>query len=135
MVPVDAGGVSYPDVCEEAVESVLDALGGGSAHGEHAERASGPAPSDLHPHEFRPAESRDARLHHVRDRTGLEDRHGVGSKKTGAVVTMLRSVARSLVRKAHFKGLNPHAYCPERIECINQYPQLAVDLVRNAARF
>jgi len=26
MVPVDAGNVSYPDVCEQAVESLLDAL-------------------------------------------------------------------------------------------------------------
>ncbi len=38
------------------------------------------------------------------------------AKKTGAVVTMLRSVACGLVRKARFKGLDPGAYCPERIE-------------------
>lgn len=68
-------------------------------------------------------------LHHVKDRTWLEDRHWVGNKRTGAMVTMLRSVACSLVRKARFKGLPPKAYCPERIEFLNQYPQLAVKLV------
>ena len=73
-------------------------------------------------------------LHHVKDRTWLEDRHWVGNKKTGAVVTMLRSVACGLARKARFKGLDPKAYCPERIEFFNQYPQLAVKLVKGAAR-
>ena len=33
------------------------------------------------------------RLHHVRDRTWLEDRHWVANKRTGAIVKMLRSVA------------------------------------------
>ena len=74
------------------------------------------------------------RLHHVKDRTWLEDRHWVGNKRTGAVITMLRSVACGLVRKAHFKGLDPKACCPERIEFLNQYPQLAVELVKGAAR-
>ncbi len=74
------------------------------------------------------------RLHHVKDRTWLEDRHWVGNKKTGAVVTMLRSVACGLVRKARFKGLDPNAYCPERIEFFNQYPQLAVRLIKGEAR-
>lgn len=74
------------------------------------------------------------RLHHVKDRTWLEDRHWVGNKKTGAVVTILRSVACGLVRKARFKGLDPKAYCPERIEFFNQYPQLAVKLIKGAAR-
>ena len=74
------------------------------------------------------------RLHHVKDRTWLEDRHWVGNKKTGAVVTMLRNVACGLVRKARFKGLDPKAYCPERIEFLNQYPQLAVELIKSAVR-
>jgi len=74
------------------------------------------------------------RLHHVKDRTWLEDRHWVGNKRTGAVVTMLRSVACGLVRKARLKDMNPKAHCPERIEFLNQYPQLAVGLVKGAAR-
>jgi hypothetical protein len=74
------------------------------------------------------------RLHHVKDRTWLEDRHWVGNKKTGAVVTILRSVASCLVRKAQLKGLNPKAHCPERIEFFNQYPKLAVELIKGGAR-
>ena len=72
------------------------------------------------------------RLHHVKDRTWLEDRHWVG-KRTGAVVTMLRSVASCIVRKAQFKGLRAKAHCPERIEFLNQYPELAVGLVKGGA--
>ena len=74
------------------------------------------------------------RLHHVKDRTWLEDRHWVGNKKTGAVVTMLRSVACCLVRKARFKDLDPQAYCPERIEFFNRYPERAVGLVKGEDR-
>lgn len=73
-------------------------------------------------------------LHHVKDRTWLEDRHWVGNKRTGAMLTMLRSVACGLVRKARFKGLNPNAYCPERIEFFNRYPQKAVALLKGKAR-
>ena len=73
------------------------------------------------------------RLHHVKDRTWLEDRHWV-SKKTGAVVTMLRSVASSMLRKARFKGLEPKAYCPERIEFFILHPEKAVRLVKGGAR-
>ncbi len=74
------------------------------------------------------------RLHHVKDRTWLEDRHWVKNQRTGEIVTMLRSVASCLARKARFKGLNPKAHCPERIEFLNQYPQLAVSLIKGQAR-
>ena len=74
------------------------------------------------------------RLHHVKDRTWLEDRHWVKNKRTGAIVTMLRSVACGLVRKARFEGLAPKAYCPERIEFFTHYPELAIALVKGAAR-
>ena len=73
-------------------------------------------------------------MHHTKDRTWLEDRHWVKSKKTGAVVTMLRSVACGMVRKASFKGLNPKAFCPERIEFFTRRPGRAVALVLGAAR-
>ncbi len=69
MVPVDAGDVVYPDVCADAVESLLEAL------------SEIPDP-----------------------------------------------------RKARFKGLAPNAYYPERIEFFNQYPRLAVKLMKGAAR-
>jgi hypothetical protein len=74
------------------------------------------------------------RLHHPKDRTWLEDRHWVGNKRTGVAVTMLRSLACCMVRKARLKGLSPKAYCPERIEFFNQYPERAVWLVKGAAR-
>ncbi len=74
------------------------------------------------------------RLHHVKDRTWLEDRHWVGNKRTGAMVTLLRSLASCLVRKARFPGLNPKAYCPERIEYFTQHPDRAVALLNGDAR-
>ena len=74
------------------------------------------------------------RLHHPKDRTWLEDRHWVGNKRTGAIVTMPRSVACGMVRKASFKGLSPKAFCPERIEFFTRRPGRAVALVLGAAR-
>ena len=74
------------------------------------------------------------RLHHVKDRTWLEDRHWVGNKKTGAVVTILRSVACGIVQKARLPGLNPNAHCPERIEYFNQHPKQALNLLKGKAR-
>jgi hypothetical protein len=74
------------------------------------------------------------RLHHAKDRTWLEDRHWVGNKRTGTVVTMLRSVACGILRKARFKGLSPRAFCPERIEFLSRRPWKAVALVSGAAR-
>lgn len=74
------------------------------------------------------------RLHHVKDRTWLEDRHWVGNKRTGAMVSLLRSLASCLVRKARFPGLNPKAYCPERIEYFTQYPGRAMALLNGEAR-
>jgi len=74
------------------------------------------------------------RLHHVKDRTWLEDRHWVKNKKTGVIVTMLRSLACDLVRRARPVGLNRKAHCPERIEFFNRSPHAAVALVKGAAR-
>lgn len=74
------------------------------------------------------------RLHHPKDRTWLEDRHWVGNKRTGAAVTILRSLACCLVRKARLPGLGPKAYCPERIEFFNQHPEHATALLKGAAR-
>ena len=74
------------------------------------------------------------RLHHPKDRTWLEDRHWVKNKRTGGVVTMLRSVACALVRTARLPGLDPGAFCPERIEHFSRSPQLAVALLKGAAR-
>lgn len=68
-------------------------------------------------------------LHHVKDRTWLEDRHWVKNKKSGAVVTMLRSVACGLVRGAKARGLRRESYCPERIEFFNQHPRQALKMI------
>lgn len=73
-------------------------------------------------------------LHHPKDRTWLEDRHWVKNKKTGGIVTMLRSVACCILRKACIPGLNPRAFCPERIEFFSQAPIHAVGLVTGQAR-
>ena len=69
------------------------------------------------------------RLHHPKDRTWLEDRHWVKNRKTGAVVSMLRSESCSLLQAARFDGIAPGAHCPERIEYCNRYPQAAWELV------
>lgn len=73
-------------------------------------------------------------LHHPKDRTWLEDRHWVKNKKTGAVLTILRSTACGLTRRAQARGLNPKAHCPERIEFFNHSPRRAVALVKGGAR-
>ncbi len=73
-------------------------------------------------------------LHHVKDRTWLEDRHWVRNKKTGAVLTMLRSVACCLARKARVRGLKKEAYCPERIEFFNRHPRRALKLITQPLR-
>lgn len=74
------------------------------------------------------------KLHHPKDRTWLEDRHWVKNKKTGGIVTMLRSLACALVRRARLPGLDPKADCPERIERFSRCPDLAVALLKGAAR-
>lgn len=74
------------------------------------------------------------RLHHVKDRTWLEDRHWVGSPRTGALVTMLRSLACGLLQTARLPGLSPKAHCPERIEHLNRHPRRALKLVTGRTR-
>ncbi len=74
------------------------------------------------------------RLHHPKDRTWLEDRHWVGNRRTGAAVTMLRSLACGLMRLARFADLDPRAYCPERIEFLNRHPRRALMLVTGKVR-
>lgn len=74
------------------------------------------------------------RLHHPKDRTWLEDRQWVKNKKTGAMLTILRSLACALTRRARPQGLDPTAHCPERIEFFSRSPQHAVALIRGSAR-
>ena len=73
-------------------------------------------------------------LHHAKDRTWLEDRHWVGNRVTGAIVTMLRSVACCLVKTAKIKGIDPEAYCPERVEHCDRFPRSAINLVTGKIR-
>jgi hypothetical protein len=73
-------------------------------------------------------------LHHVKDRTWLEDRHWVKNKRTGAMVSMLRSLACCLVRRARGRGLKKDSYCPERIEYFSAHPQRALALVTRSLR-
>jgi hypothetical protein len=73
-------------------------------------------------------------LHHPKDRTWLEDRHWVGNRRSGAVVTMLRSVACGLVRRARVRGLRRERYCPEAIEFFNHRPRQALKLITAQVR-
>jgi hypothetical protein len=65
-------------------------------------------------------------LHHPKDRTWLEDRHWVGSPRTGALISVLRSLACCLVRKAPCRAVPSSAHCPERIEYYRHKPKLAM---------
>lgn len=73
-------------------------------------------------------------LHHVKDRTWLEDRHWMGNPRTGAVVAMLRSVACCLVRKAQGSAMQKRPHCPARIEYFNQHPRRALKLLTKPLR-
>lgn len=73
-------------------------------------------------------------LHHPKDRTWLEDRHWVGNRRSGAVVTMLRSVACGLVRRARVRGLPRERYCPEAIEFFSHRPRQALKLIIGQVR-
>lgn len=74
-------------------------------------------------------------LHHVKDRTWLEDRHWLKNPKTAAVVVMLRSVACCLVRKAKGPGMKSRRYCPERIEYYSCHKRQALKLITGTPRF
>ena len=73
-------------------------------------------------------------LHHVKDRTWLEDRHWIGSPRTGAIVSILRSVACCLVRKAPARALPANAHAPERIEYYQRKPHLALRRITGPLR-
>jgi hypothetical protein len=73
-------------------------------------------------------------LHHVKDRTWLEDRHWIGNRRTGVIVTMLRSVACCLVRRAKGPALKRRGFCPARIEYFNQNPRRAFKLLTSPLR-
>jgi len=73
-------------------------------------------------------------LHHVKDRTWLEDRHWVGNRRTGAAVTMLRSVACCLVRGARGHAMQRRPHCPARIEYFNQHPTRALRILSHPLR-
>lgn len=73
-------------------------------------------------------------LHHVKDRTWLEDRHWMGNRAAASTVAMLRSVACGLVRHAKGAAFKKRPHCPARIEYLNQNPRRAVDFVAQPLR-
>jgi hypothetical protein len=73
-------------------------------------------------------------LHHVKDRTWLEDRHWVKSRRSGAVVSMLRSLACCLVRRARVRGLPRRRYCPQALEFFSHRPRQALKLIIGQVR-
>ena len=73
-------------------------------------------------------------LHHPKDRTWHEDRHWVGKPQTGAILSMLRSVACSVIRRVKVRGLRADADCPERIEYYARRPRAALRLIAQPLR-
>jgi len=73
-------------------------------------------------------------LHHVKDRTWLEDRHWVANRRAGVIVAMLRSLACCLVRRAGGPALKRRRFCPARIEYFNQNPSRALKLLTTPLR-
>ena len=73
-------------------------------------------------------------LHHVKDRTWLEDRHWMGNPAAAATVAMLRSVACGLVRAAKGAAFRKRPHCPARIEYLNQNPTRALKFVAQPLR-
>ncbi len=69
------------------------------------------------------------RLHHVKDRTFLEDRHWVKNPATAYVLTFLRSLAVGLLHTLKIPGRSGRAYCPEKIEYIQCEPGRALRMV------
>jgi len=74
------------------------------------------------------------RLHHIKDRTWLEDRHWMGNKRTSAVVAMLRSVAVGFVLRAKGRAMKNRPHCPARIEYFNQNPRRALRMLAQPLR-
>lgn len=68
-------------------------------------------------------------LHHVKDRTFLEDRHWVKSAATAYSLTFLRSVTVGLLRALKIPGRAGRAHCPEKIEYIQGDAGRAVRMV------
>ena len=62
-------------------------------------------------------------LHHPKDRTWLEDRHSVKNKRTGGIVTMLRSVACGMVRKARCAGSPSQRLLPRAHRVLQSHPK------------
>jgi len=56
------------------------------------------------------------KLHHVKDRTFLEDRHWVKNPATACVFTFLRTLAADMLRRVQIPGGTGREHCPARIE-------------------
>lgn len=69
------------------------------------------------------------RLHHVKDRTWLEDRHWMKNPDAASVMTFLRSVAVGLLQNFNIPGRSGRVHCPEKIEHMQQDPARPVRLV------
>jgi len=56
------------------------------------------------------------KLHHVKDRTFLEDRHWVKNPALAQTFTFLRTLAADVLRRVRIPGGTGREHCPERIE-------------------
>lgn len=70
------------------------------------------------------------RLHHVKDRTFLEDRHWVNNRRTANVFTFLRSTVTGMLHKFKIPDRRRRAHCPEKIEYMQADVTRPLRLVR-----
>jgi len=73
------------------------------------------------------------RLHHVKDRTLLEDRHWVKSAATACALTFLRSLVVGLLHGVKIAGRRGPIHCPEKIEYMQADVRRPLRLVRGPA--
>ena len=70
------------------------------------------------------------RLHHVKDRTFLEDRHWLKDAGTAQTFTFLRTLTVGLLHLTVLPGKQRRVYCPEKIEYMQADVQRPIKLVR-----
>lgn len=68
-------------------------------------------------------------LHHVKDRTWLEDRHWLKNPRAAVNCSMLRSLAAGIVRNAKGKAMKSRPHCPARTEYFRRRPMAGVRLM------
>jgi len=69
------------------------------------------------------------KLHHVKDRTMMEDRHWVKNPATARCLTFLRSLTVSLLARLRIPGRAGRAHSPEKIEYLQADPKRPLRMI------